>query len=120
MAELRREIALCPGFRDVPWHLIFDLLGWKNLQNTEGGSITPQDVGTFRVLAQCYRIAEINEIIGPTTWYVADAGDDKLGLNTADQWSPQPLPTRPNSLFLLLRNIPLPSTDIEIDIELTI
>jgi hypothetical protein len=125
LPKLKREITSFPGFSEAPWYLIFDLLGWKSLQKTEEKSITPQDVDAFRVLAPCYRIPEIHEIIGPgSIKYVADASDDEYWSQycgiTEGQWSPQPSPTRPNSLFLLLRDIPLPFTDIEIDIELTI
>jgi hypothetical protein len=55
---------------------------------------------------------------------VTDASNDEYWSQYCDiagsQWSPQPSPTRPNSLFLLLRDVPLPSTDIDNDIELTI
>jgi Family of unknown function (DUF6535) len=124
LPKLKQEISSSSGFLEVPWYLIFDLLGWQNLKNTEAGSITQQDIDAFGVLAQCYRIPEIHEIISPTTQYVANASDDEYWSQyceiTAGQWSPQPSPARPNSLFLLLRDIPLPSTDIDIDIELTI
>jgi hypothetical protein len=125
LPKLKQEISLFPDFLEVSWYSIFDLLGWKNLKNTEDESITPQDMDAFGVLAQCYRIPEIQEIVSPSPiQYVADASKDEYWSQycdiTASQWSPQPSQTRPNSLFLLLRDIPLPSTDIEIDVELTV
>jgi hypothetical protein len=125
LPKLKAEISWFPGFLEAPWYIIFDLLGWKNLQNTGEETITPHDLDAFGVLAPCYRIPEIHEIISPNPiQYVADASDDKYWSQyckiTEGQWSPQPSPTRPNSFFLPLRDIPLPSTDVEIDIELTI
>jgi hypothetical protein len=114
LPKLNLEISSFPGFLEVPWFLIFDLLGWKTLKNTEDESITPWDVDA---LAQCYRIPEIHEIISPTIQYVIDTSDDEYWSQhcniAGSQWTPQPSPTRPNSLLLLLRDIPLPSTDLE-------
>ena len=126
LPKLKWAISSFTGFSDAPWFLIFDLLGWKNLKSDQNDVISPQEIKTFAILAQCYRIPEIHEIISPSrlTPYVADASDDtywsQYCRRAEMKWSSHISPSTPNSMFLLLRDIPLPSNDSPDALELTI
>ena len=126
LPNLKREIASFPGFSDAPWFSIFDLLGRKNLKNDQNDAISPQEMEAFAILTQCYRIPEIHEIVSPNglTPYSTDAKDDTYWSQYCSQtvvpWLSHVSPNLPNSMFLLLRDIPLPSIDSENALELTI
>jgi hypothetical protein len=111
---------------EAPWFLIFDLLGWRNLKTDEDHSISKQEIHSFGILAQLYRMPQVQVIISPThpLFYHSDEMEEEYWLQscgkTTSQWSPKLHPNIPNSLFLLLRDIPLPSNNTAGEIELTI
>jgi Family of unknown function (DUF6535) len=113
--------------RDAPWFQIFDLLGWRNLKTDEDPSISEQEMHSFGILTQLYRMPQVQEIISPAhlSYYISDEREEEYWLQCCEQkmsqWSPKPDWTRPNSLFLLLRDVPLPSDkNIVSELELTI
>jgi hypothetical protein len=111
---------------DAPWFLIFDLLGWKNLKSDEDHSISKSEIHSVRILAQLYRMSEVQDIISPIHefLYLSDETDEEYWLQYCDkkasQWSPKPHLNTPNSLFLLLRDVPLPSNGTDGEIQLAI
>jgi hypothetical protein len=111
---------------DAPWFFIFDLLGWKNLKTDEDHSVSRQEIHSIRILAQLYQMPEVQDIIGPIHefLYFSDESDEEYWLQYCDkktsQWSPKARPNTPNSLFLLLRDIPLHSTGTDGEIQLVI
>ena len=115
-----------PAFWNAPWFLIFDLLGWKNLKPDSDPDVNEHDMHAFAVLAECYRMPIVRDIIVPneSTIYSWNEKSEEYWSQYCEarvpQWSSTTPSTHPNSLFLLLRDIPLPSSDMSHEIELTI
>lgn len=107
-----------PKFMEAPWDLIFDLLGWKNLKDSEDQQITEDDIRAMEILAQCYKITKVREMVQPsiTTLYTSDYMKGSYWsqhyTRSDTVWAPksQAQSNIPNSLFLLLRDVPLPES----------
>jgi len=103
------------GFREAPWFSIFDLLGWINLKADPSEDISNEEMRAVATLARCYRISAIYDIIRPTESMMYHCDEHRFEYwsqycgRKGPQWSASSRPTSPNSMFLLLRDIPLPS-----------
>jgi hypothetical protein len=114
-----------PVFKEAPWTSIFDLLAWRNLKNDINRNVDKKETDAVAVLIQCYRIPVIYEIVRPgKSEYIWDDEEDEYWTQYCNiveyLWSPRSHLTKPNSLFLLLRDIPLPSDFIIDELQLTI
>jgi len=113
-------------FQNAPWFSIFDLLGWKHLKIDPLQDISAEEMRAVAVLAHCYRIPVIQRILRPgerISYYWDKTQEEYWSQHCATvkpQWSQSSLSTRPNSLFLLLRDVPLPSKDTASQLEFTI
>jgi len=126
--ELRKQDLnhfLSPGFKEAPWFSIFDLLAWKYLKVDASQEMSADETRAVAILAHCYRIPAIYEIIRPreSVPYCSDDTQDEYWSQyceaTGSQWCPASPSSSPNSLFLLLRDIPLPSRDTARQLEFT-
>lgn len=106
--------------------MIFDLLGWHNLKTGHDADISQDEMYAVSILVQCYKIPQIYEIIRPTESmvYIADDENEQYWSqccnNAVGQWSPSTHAAAPNSTFLLLRDVPLPSNNRPREVELAI
>lgn len=112
-------------FQDAPWFSIFDLLGWKYIEMVETASLTTQDIHIADVLVQCYCIPEIREIVNPfgisyTTDHTEAGYWSQYCENPSNRWVQEAHPNRPNSLFLLMRDLPIPDEHSSDQLEATL
>jgi len=113
LLKLDEEQVALQEFREAPWFSILDLLGWKYLKRDRNAVINADDIRAFEVLIQCNRIHAMQDIIRPTarTKYITDEADEaywsQYSVIKRIHWSRHSIFEEPNSLSLLLRDVPL-------------
>ncbi|KIM23428.1 hypothetical protein M408DRAFT_27881 [Serendipita vermifera MAFF 305830] len=126
LPKLESELLLTPCFPDAPWLDIFDLLGWANLNVDPNQEVSNQEMQAISILSQCYRVAVIRDMVTPKdpAIYLTDDSKSEYWSQYCDvnrgPWSTRPRGKVPNSLFLLFRDIPMPSKHTSYELEFTI
>jgi hypothetical protein len=107
--KLDKEQQLSKQFKEIPWSLIFRLLGDKYTQEATSRELTEDDEKDLTVLLQCLRNPRIGVFIAPEDnkeYRSSVPGDD----------TPEKLePNGPNPAYLLLRNIQLARRTLSIE-----
>lgn len=112
-----------PSFEpaEAPWYSIFDLLGREYLNSLQVDNITPSDVHGIGILQRCHSIPKIQQLVAPNSDInYSGAFDEESYWSQYCDTGGLADPFRPNHLFLLLRDMPLPFQYLPEEIEVII
>jgi hypothetical protein len=107
--KLDKEQQLSKQFKEIPWSLIFRLLGDKYAEEATLRELTEEDEKDLTVLLQSLR----NPRMGP---FISPDDDKEYGNTITEDDTPEKLETGgPSPAYLLLRNAVLPGRTLSIE-----